>query len=171
MVSEGLNASHRGSIVKSRDHAGVFVPPPLIYLAPFLAAAMLHARRPWPVAEDPAIALMLGGFCATAIGVAIGMASVYGFQKAHTTILPVGRPTTAIVQRGPYGFTRNPMYLAMAIAYFGLSLLLNSLWALVLLPAVVGLVDLAVIRREERYLAAKFGHSYRQYCARVRRWL
>lgn len=157
--------------MKGPDHAGVFVPPPLLYVVPILAAAMLHSRRPWQILEGHALALTLGGFFATAIGVAIGLASVYGFQKASTTILPAGRPTTAIVQRGPYRFTRNPMYLAMAFAYVGLSLLLNNLWALVLLPLVLAVIDLAVIRREERYLAAKFGQPYRDYCARVRRWL
>ena len=72
----------------------------------------------------------------------------------------MGRPTTAIVERGPYRFTRNPMYLAMAFAYVGLSLLFNNLWALALLPAVLLVIDVFVIRREERYLIAKFGDSY-----------
>lgn len=62
------------------------------------------------------------------------------------------------------------MYLAMASAYLGIALLLNSIWALLPLPIVLLIVDLFVICREERYLAAKFGDSYRQYCSRVRRW-
>jgi protein-S-isoprenylcysteine O-methyltransferase Ste14 len=85
--------------------------------------------------------------------------------------LPAGRPTTTIVEKGPYRFTRNPMYLAMSCAYLGLALVLNNLWALVLLPFVVLVVDRFVIRREESYLTAKFGDPYREYCARVRRWL
>lgn len=63
------------------------------------------------------------------------------------------------------------MYLAMAVGYLGLSLLLNNLWALLLLPVVVAVIDAFVIRREERYLAGKFGETYRDYCSRVRRWL
>ena len=59
----------------------------------------------------------------------------------------------------------------MSCAYIGLSLLLNNVWAVLLLPVVVGVVDLLVIRREERYLANKFGEPYREYCSRVRRWL
>ena len=154
--------------MKSRDHAGVFVPPPLLYVIPILIAAMLHSRRPWPIFD--AVALKLGGVFIVATGIAIGLASIYSFRKANTTILPAGRPTTAIVERGPYRFTRNPMYVAMTCAYIGISLLLNNLWALLLLPFVLVVVDLAVIRREERYLAAKFGEPYREYCARVRRW-
>jgi protein-S-isoprenylcysteine O-methyltransferase Ste14 len=63
------------------------------------------------------------------------------------------------------------MYVAMACAYLGLALVLNNLWALVLFPFVLAVVDRFVIRREERYLADKFGEPYREYCGRVRRWL
>jgi protein-S-isoprenylcysteine O-methyltransferase Ste14 len=157
--------------MKSRDHAAVFVPPPLLYLIPMLAAAMLHSRRSWAISVGFQTTLWFAGVTAIAIGTAIGLASVDRFRKANTTILPAGRPTTAIVEHGPYRFTRNPMYLAMACAYFGLALLFNNLWALVLLPVILAVVDLGVIRREERYLAAKFGDPYRVYCTRVRRWV
>ena len=153
-----------------RDHAGVFMPPPLLFVIPLVVAAMVHSRRPWPIADGTPLLVTLGAFI-IAIGAAIGLLSVYSFRKAKTTVLPAGRPTTAIVESGPYRFTRNPMYVAMACAYIGLSLLLNPVWALLLLPFVVLVVDRSVIRREERYLTAKFGEPYREYCARVRRWL
>ncbi len=149
----------------------MYVPPPLLFVVPLVAAAMLDARRPWPILEGQVTALTLGAFLTIATGVAIGLASVASFRNAKTTILPAGRPTTAIVERGPYAYTRNPMYLAMAFAYFGLSLLLNNLWALLLLPVVLVVLDLSVIRREERYLTAKFGGAYTEYRSRVRRWL
>ena len=155
----------------TKDHAGVLVPPPLIFALPLLGAVYLHSRRPWPIASGFEIALMVGAFVAIAIGVSIGLGSVMSFRAAHTTVLPMGRPTTPIVERGPYRFTRNPMYLAMALAYVGLSLLLNSLWALVLLPMVLVVIDVFVIRKEERYLTAKFGEPYQSYSTRVRRWL
>ena len=156
--------------MSSRDHAGVFVPPPLLFVIPLVVAAMVHARRPWSIADGNLVVATLGSLI-IAMGIAIGLASVYSFRKARTTVLPAGRPTTAIVESGPYRFTRNPMYVAMALAYFGLSLLLNSVWPLLLLPFVLVLVDLSVIRREERYLVAKFREPYREYCMRVRRWL
>jgi protein-S-isoprenylcysteine O-methyltransferase Ste14 len=156
--------------MKGRDHAGVFVPPPLLFVIPIVAAAILGSKWPWPIADRRSL-LVLGGVVMIVAGIAVGLASVYSFRKASTTILPAGRPTTAIVGSGPYRFTRNPMYVAMACAYIGISLVLNNLWALVLLPVAVIVVDTFVIRREERYLTAKFGEPYREYCARVRRWL
>jgi protein-S-isoprenylcysteine O-methyltransferase Ste14 len=157
--------------MKVKDHAGVYVPPPLLFVLPLVTSALLHAERPWVILEGQQAALALGAFFTIATGVAIGVASVAGFKEAKTTILPAGRPTTAIVDKGPYAFTRNPMYLAMASAYLGLSLLLNSMWAVLLLPLILVVIDRLVIRREERYLTVKFGEPYREYCARVRRWI
>ena len=63
------------------------------------------------------------------------------------------------------------MYLGMLLVYMGAALLFDVFWALVLIPAVVMLVGRLVIRREERYLDAKFGEDYRRYQTQVRRWI
>ena len=76
-----------------------------------------------------------------------------------------------MVVRGPYRFTRNPMYLGLVCITAGLALLTNALWPLILLPIVIVIVRRAVIDREEHYLTAKFGEEYLRYKARVRRWL
>ena len=81
------------------------------------------------------------------------------------------RPTRTIVVKGPYRFTRNPMYVALSVAYLGIALIINSVWSLVFLPFVVLLVDRYVIHREESYLVRKFGTEYDAYRGRVRRWL
>lgn len=154
----------------TRDHAGVFVPPPVVYATPLIVAMWLNGRWPWPIATTVSITLLVGSVLFVAAGIALGLAGVITFREATTTILPAGRPTTAIVASGPYAFTRNPMYCAMTLGYVGLSILLNSSWALSLLPAILITVDVFVIRREERYLRTKFGDDYRAYCARVRRW-
>ena len=154
-----------------RDHAGVFVPPPLLFALPLLGAIIVHSRRPWLMAEGGSTTLVIGGLAAIGGAIALVVASIATFRQAETTILPAGRPTTTIVERGPYRLTRNPMYLSMAIAYLGASMALNNFWAIIFLPAVLTVVDVFVIRREERYLASKFGQSYRDYCSRVRRWL
>lgn len=63
------------------------------------------------------------------------------------------------------------MYLGVTLAYSGLSILFDSVFALVLLPVVLLIIRTQVIAREERYLEAKFGADYRAYKARVRRWV
>jgi len=66
---------------------------------------------------------------------------------------------------------RDRMYLALALLYLGLSLLVNSAWPLALFPVALMLVERWVIVREEAYLERVFGEAYRAYKARVRRWL
>jgi len=75
------------------------------------------------------------------------------------------------VVQGPYRFTRNPMYVGLAALYAGVTLLVNSLWPLLLLPVVLVVIRWRVIAREEAYLERKFGDVYRTYTTRVRRWL
>ena len=157
--------------MSAQKHAGVWVPPPVIFALPFVAAAAMQALRRWPITGGDAAGLAIAGFTLIVIAVAIGLSSVARFWRADTTILPAGVPTSAIVDSGPYRFTRNPMYLAMALGYAGLGLLSNNAWALLHLPLAVLAIDRFVIRREERYLAAQFGAPYAAYCARVRRWL
>ncbi|HEV7444718.1 MAG TPA: isoprenylcysteine carboxylmethyltransferase family protein, partial [Steroidobacteraceae bacterium] len=81
------------------------------------------------------------------------------------------RPTTTIVRKGPYRFSRNPIYLAFSLLQLGLSLWVNSLALLIALIPAVALMWLVVIPREERYLEARFPSDYLPYKASVRRWL
>src|SRR5437773_4203987 len=76
------------------------------------------------------------------------------FRQAGTTPNPT-KPTTALVVRGPYRFTRNPMYVALAALYLGLTLLVNDVWPLVLLPVGLALVQWRGIAREEAYLRSE----------------
>ncbi len=92
------------------------------------------------------------------------------FWRKRTTIRP-DRPATALATTGPYRLTRNPMYLSLALLYAGIAILWQSICALLLLPLVLFFIDRRVIVREELYLERQFGSAYRQYRARVRRWL
>jgi protein-S-isoprenylcysteine O-methyltransferase Ste14 len=55
--------------------------------------------------------------------------------------------------------------------YAGIAVLRNSLWAILLLPAVLLVIQREVIGREERYLERTFGEEYLDYKASVRRWV
>ena len=92
-------------------------------------------------------------------------------MRAAGTPLRPTRPSTAVVVDGPYGLTRNPVYLGMSLIYAGLALLSGRTWAFLFLPGVLAVVQSGVVAREERYLEARFGATYRGYRERVRRWL
>jgi len=89
----------------------------------------------------------------------------------HRTALLPGGATTTVIQTGPYRFSRNPLYVGLIVPDIGLALLSGSLWALVLVPLGVIALVWGAILPEERYLSAKFGTEYAEYCRRVRRWL
>ena len=151
------------------DRTGIVIPPPLLFAAPFLAGWLIGLRWQWPLLAERGVGVTLGA-AFIACGVAIAIAGIREFRAAHTTVLPFGG-TSQMVTSGVYRWTRNPMYLGMALAYIGFSMLANSGWCLVLLPVALALVYVLAIRREERYLARKFGESYERYRADVRRWL
>ncbi len=81
------------------------------------------------------------------------------------------KPVPKLSTTGPFRYTRNPSYLALAMIYAGIAVLRNSLWAMLLLPLVVIVIQREVIGREERYLERAFGEEYLTYKARVRRWV
>jgi protein-S-isoprenylcysteine O-methyltransferase Ste14 len=85
--------------------------------------------------------------------------------------VPTNMPTAAIVETGPYRFTRNPIYLGMFLGLFGLAIAFNSLWLLSTLVLFALVIRYGVVAREEAYLERKFGDAYRGYRARGRRWL
>lgn len=150
------------------DQAGVRIPPPLIYIAGFVAGLVLEAAV--SIAGLPLALAVAAGALGGASWLALDGWSMLLFRRARTSPAPM-QPTTALVSSGPYRVTRNPMYLGMAFLYAGLALAFGVIWALALLPVVLLVVDRQVIAREERYLEAKFGDEYRSYEGRVRRWL
>ena len=148
-------------------HSGVRIPPPLIYIAVFGLGFLL--QKFFPIDVPPSlISRVLALFCMVVAAV-IGVWSFVRFARARTSPLPM-QPTTALVITGPYRFTRNPMYLSLALVYAWLALWFAVFWAVVLLPLALVIVRYYVIAGEERYLERKFGQEYLDYKARVRRW-
>jgi len=145
-----------------KDLPGVIAPPPLIFLIPFLIGYL--CRNLLPRLGSPAIGSVLA-----VAGVAIGAWAFVTMLRARTNIAPY-KPSTTVVSGGPYRFSRNPIYVAMTLLYAGAALSFRIIPALILLPIALLLLHFGVIRREERYLEAKFGDRYREYRSRVRRW-
>jgi protein-S-isoprenylcysteine O-methyltransferase Ste14 len=84
-----------------------------------------------------------------------------------------GQPAAAssLVTGGIYRWTRNPMYLGMALALAGWGLYLGNFGALALVGLFVMYIDRYQIDPEERALTARFGDAFAAYRRRVRRWL
>ncbi len=152
----------------SEERGSVRFPPPLVYLAGLCLGAVLE--RIWPTPDLPTPVAVVVAAIAVFLFVALDFRSAALFAKKRTGIAP-WHPSTVLVTEGPYRFTRNPMYLGMALLYLGMSLAFGLLWAAAALVPVIVVVDRAVIQREEPYLASKHGAAYEAYRKRVRRWI
>ena len=150
------------------DHAGVRLPPPLIYVVLFGIGLALH--QVVPLTFLPVIPARIVALVFLSAGVLLIAWSNVLFRQAHTSLVPI-KPATALVIAGPYRLTRNPMYLGLLCVYIALALWFGVVWALALAPLVVLAVQRLAIAKEERYLEQKFGDAYRQYRAQVRRWI
>lgn len=153
----------------SDDSAKVGFPPPFIYLGMLLLGLALDRLLPCTIAVERT-ARLAGAVILIAAGAALLLAASGLFRRRGTEVRP-WLPSAVLVDVGPYAFTRNPMYLGMALVYLGIALALASVGMLILFLPLVAIIQTQVIAREERYLSAKFGDAYRTYRARVRRWI
>ncbi len=105
-----------------------------------------------------------------AVGVALNIAADRAFQRRETTVKPF-EVSTSLVTDGVYGFSRNPMYLGMALILFGVALALGALTPFAVCAAFALLMRYRFIQIEERMLADTFGDEWRRYSAKICRWV
>jgi protein-S-isoprenylcysteine O-methyltransferase Ste14 len=157
---------------EQNDAAEVRFFPPGIPLLAVLVGVTLN--RVWPIDLGPVLPTpdryWLGGVIVIGAFLGLGLWSVTIFRRGGQSENP-WKPTPHIEQRGPFRFTRNPMYLQMVLVCIGLAVILMNWWVLALTPVVGWLLQRLAILPEEAYLERKFGEAYLAYKRRVRRWL
>jgi protein-S-isoprenylcysteine O-methyltransferase Ste14 len=123
------------------------------------------------------LAILPNGRLGDVLGLAAALGSAAIAFWAFRTMLHAGEqpdpavPTKSIVRQGPFGRTRNPIYVSFALFDLGVALLLNNLWILLALVPLMLYVDRGIVRREERSLEQQFGDEYLDYKQSVRRWI
>ncbi len=150
------------------DTAGVIAPPPIIFLIGISAGGLLNLWWPLPFVADGWRWVVTAGLVAAGLG--LGFMALGALHHAQTSADPF-EPSTALVMTGPYRYSRNPIYLGFVLISLGAACGLNSLWIILFLPLVIGVLHFGVIVREELYLEGKFGETYSRYKAGVRRWV
>jgi protein-S-isoprenylcysteine O-methyltransferase Ste14 len=151
-----------------QDNPGIRVPPPLLYLLALLLGLLLDRRAHVPFLPR-GVARSLG-WPLVGGGMALAAWFIRTMRGAETTIR-TDKPVSSLVQDGPFRYSRNPGYVALTMIYSGIAVLRNALWAILLLPLVLYVIQRGVIEREERYLERTFGEEYVNYKAQVRRWI
>lgn len=143
--------------------------PPIALGAPLLVGVVITSAAGDPFTM-PSIATRTVGAILIAAFAAWNGAALWIMARERTALLP-GGSTRVILDRGPFGLSRNPLYVGLVALDLGLALLWPSAWALIFLPIGVAGLRWGAIVPEEHYLSAKFGSDYDAYRRRVRRWL
>lgn len=147
------------------------VPPVAVFVACALIALVLGRLTPQFTQPVSTIHWVSAGMCLVSAAILGGWA-IRQFTHAGTTVHPQ-RPdaTSRLVFNGIYGFSRNPMYLALAMLLGAVIALLANPLGLAGLILFIKYIERYQIEPEERALKAKFGTDFDTYCRYVRRWL
>jgi protein-S-isoprenylcysteine O-methyltransferase Ste14 len=144
------------------------IPPPLIFVAAFLAGVALQRVAGFTV---PAVrGVRVAGIMVVCSAALLAVSCLVTFFTARTTVVPFLQ-ASRLVTWGPYRFTRNPMYLSLVAAYLGVAAVSSQILPVVLLPIPIVFLQRIVIPFEEERLRKSFSKVYDQYRATVRRWL
>lgn len=144
--------------------------PPVLYGAAILAAFVLDRVTDLPAPDINGTISWAIGAVTIIIAVSLDIWAVKTLVDSNTTILPY-RCATHLVTRGPFRFTRNPIYLGYTLLTAGLGFLTGNSWFFVMAILTALITTFIAIRHEERHLLARFGIEFESYCKHTRRWI
>ena len=143
------------------------LPPPIWALIYVLVAAAVSWALGWP----PGLTNAPLGIALVLLGWAPPLWAVVKFRQAGTELNPTSPQNKKLVVSGPYGLTRNPMYLGLTVVTLGIALWVGA-WPMFLAPvAVFATANWVHIPFEEAKMRRQFGAQFDDYTAKVRRWI
>jgi len=110
------------------------------------------------------------GFIIIALGVFLPVWGAIIFKQVETNLIPYKSPDK-MVTKGPFAFTRNPMYLGMLLVLIGMALIYGTYGALLFPALYFAVANWWFIPFEEGKMAAVFGDAFTDYKNKVRRWI
>ncbi len=140
--------------------------PPFIALA--VLALMVINRRIVPL--DLIFASKTVGAIITLLGFSLIIWAASLFKKVGTEILPAGKPSVLVI-KGPFFYTRNPMYVGMTAVLIGAAVWIGTLLSFLGPMLFVGIINATFIPYEEKKMERIFGKKYLKYKNQVRRWV
>ena len=152
------------------DNPGVYIPPPLLYVATFFTAILIQRCLPFSSVFFHTAPSKLVGSIIILTGLVFTISALRQFFQTKNTLVTI-KPANSLQTTGIYSVSRNPMYINLLLLYTGMSFIIGNWWNLILLPLLILIVQEYVIKREEKYLERSFGQPYFDYKAKVRRWI
>ena len=155
----------------AKPRHGIIPWPPVVYVVAIALSVVLGMLYPLPWIGDIFGDLLFGVGWVALFGVAmLWITAIRVMMRAKTTFDPNAEPDH-LVTSGPFGITRNPMYLANTLLLIGVAFITGIAWFLIFAFLAAFATQKLAIEKEEKILAAKFGKKYRDYAKRVRRWI
>ena len=142
--------------------------PPTYMMIAIVLMLVLHVTVPMVGLAHAPITWLGAPFIG--VGLILNFWSDQLFRKHRTTVKPFGRPS-ALVEKGPFQLSRNPMYLGMVLAAIGVAMLLGTLSPFLVVAALVWLFTSRFILVEEAAMEDEFGDAWHAYRRKVRRWV
>ena len=124
----------------------------------------------YPGARFTSVAGQVAGGAFILVGLVLLVIAGGLFQRAGTDMIPF-REVSALVTTGVYRFTRNPMYLGMALVLLGCAVTVGASSSLIVPPVFMVIIEMRFIRPEEQMLQELFPEEFPAYCRKVRRWI
>ena len=148
----------------------LLVPPPIVAFC--IAIIIWLVRNSFSVLSLNFTGQLMVAFIVALAGLLLAVFSMGLFWRSGTTVTPLNpNKTSSLVVSGFYRFTRNPMYLGMAIMLMGWSIYCGNLLGMVGVGLFVSYMNKFQIEPEEKILKDKFGEEFTAYCSQVRRWI
>jgi len=142
--------------------------PPRIFQIALLTVALIHFLFPvWFIYDSP---VRWFGLIPIIAGIYLNLYTDWLIKKFKTTIKPFEEPTS-LIKKGPFSYSRNPIYLGMVLIVLGCSVLSGSLLAFFVPVALAFIIHYLYIIQEEVILEKNFGQKYQDYRNKVRCWL
>lgn len=144
----------------------LLMPPRILWLQLAVSAAMhWGVGLSYPVGQST-----VAGAVLIVIGVGINVWASRIFGRERTPIRPGTTPRT-VVGRGPFRWSRNPMYVGLIALHLGVALFVGGAAFWVSAAVYAAILRVLFIPHEERVLRAAFGEAYDAYTSRVFRWV
>ena len=144
------------------------IPPPIFFLAALFVMILLNSFV--PIGHWLNYPWRYLGVIIIVIGFSLSLGSGIYFRELGTNPRP-GTQANVLVTKGPFRFTRNPMYVGLVTMLIGVSILLGSYSPLFIIPVLFVILHTQFVLREEKWMEGWFGERYLEYKSKTPRWL
>ncbi len=144
--------------------------PSVLFMSTFALGLSLSYLQPWHLTLSIDAEIMrMTGITILISCLLLNTLAYRAFKKALTPHAPFIKPKV-LITNGVFSLSRNPVYLALVLSEFGLGFVFNTFWLLISAVVLWIVLDIVIVRAEEKILNSIFNEEYESYRKTTRRW-